>query len=97
MGKYIVVKFFTDLQDNKHPYGVGDVFPRAGLDVSDERLAELSGSNNRQGVPLIKLEPEPVKKAQPTADAPTAEPEPVKAEPVEGDAPAKPKRRRTRK
>ena len=52
---YRVVKFFTDLHDNDHPYNVGDPFPRSGVAVSEKRLAELSGSNNKQGVPLIAL------------------------------------------
>ena len=50
---YKAIKFFTDLQDNNHPYNVGDVFPRDGLEVTDARIAELSGSNNKQGEPLI--------------------------------------------
>ena len=54
-----VIKYFVDLQDNNHPYHVGDTFPRKGLEVTEERLAELSGSQNKQGVPLI----EKVKKA----------------------------------
>lgn len=48
-----VIKYFTDLQDNNHEYNEGDVFPREGKEVSEERLAELSTKNNRQGVPLI--------------------------------------------
>lgn len=52
---YKVIKHFTDLQDKNHPYNVGDIFPREGLEVKPERLAELAGSGNRQGVPLIKL------------------------------------------
>lgn len=52
---YEVIHYFTDLQDNKYPYNVGDVFPRDGLTVSKERLKELSGSNNKQNKPLIKL------------------------------------------
>lgn len=52
---YKVIKFFTDLQDNDRPYNVGDEFPHKGLTVSAERLAELAGSNNRQGEPLIVL------------------------------------------
>lgn len=56
---YKVVKHFTDLQDNNHPYNVGDVYPRKGVDVAPERIAELSGKNNKQGVALI----EEVKKA----------------------------------
>ena len=50
---YKVVKLFTDLQDNEYLYQPGDTFPRAGFEVSEERLAELSGYNNRRGIPLI--------------------------------------------
>ena len=49
-----VIKYFTDLQDNNHEYNEGDVFPREGKEVSEERLDELSTKNNRQGVPLIE-------------------------------------------
>lgn len=52
---YEVIHYFTDLQDNEYPYNVGDIFPRDGLTVSDERLKELSGSNNKQHKPLIKF------------------------------------------
>lgn len=54
MKKYEVICFFTDLRDYDHPYNVGDEFPRQGVTVSEERLAELSGDKNRQGRPLIK-------------------------------------------
>ena len=63
---YKVIKHFTDLQDKNHSYNVGDTFPRKGLKVTDERLAELAGSNNKHGVPLVKLV---VEEAQ-TEDAP---------------------------
>lgn len=53
---YKVIKFFTDLQDNDYPYDVGDVFPRPGVTVTDGRLAELAGSNNKQRQPLIVKE-----------------------------------------
>lgn len=49
-----VIKYFTDLQDNNHEYNEGDVFPRKGKEVSEERLTELSTKNNLQGVPLIE-------------------------------------------
>lgn len=52
---YEVIHYFTDLQDNEYPYNVGDIFPRNGLTVSEERLKELSGSNNKQHKPLIKF------------------------------------------
>ena len=51
---YRVIEYFTDLQDFNHPYKVGDTFPRLGLDVSKERIAELSTNKNRRKKPLIK-------------------------------------------
>ena len=52
---YKVNMFFTDLQDNRYAYKAGDVFPRNGLEVSDDRLNELSSNHNRRGIPLISL------------------------------------------
>lgn len=51
---YKVIAYFTDLKDNNHPYNVGDTFPRKGIEATEERLAELSGSNNKQSKPLIE-------------------------------------------
>ena len=48
-----VIKLFADLQDGNHVYNVGDEYPRKGLKVTDGRIAELAGSNNKQGTPLI--------------------------------------------
>lgn len=59
---YKVVKFFTDLHDNNYPYNVGDTFPRSGVTVTEGRLAELSGYDNKQGMPLIQLVEEAPKK-----------------------------------
>ncbi len=54
-----VIKYFTDLQDKGRPYNIGDTYPRDGLTVSEERITELSGSNNKQHTPLIeRIEPE---------------------------------------
>lgn len=58
---YKVVKAFHDLEDCTtvkggsicHYYSVGDTYPREGLEPSPERIAELAGRYNRQGVPLI--------------------------------------------
>lgn len=60
---YKVIKKFHDLQDARetkngkvyHEYNVGDVFPRDGMDASDDRIQELAGKDNKQGVPLIEL------------------------------------------
>ena len=51
---YRVIKSFTDLQDNNYAYYVGDTFPRNGVEVGAERIAELSSDKNLQGVPLIE-------------------------------------------
>ena len=53
---YRVIEYFTDLQDGGHEYNAGDVFPREGLTVSRDRLAELSGCENKQKRPLIAEE-----------------------------------------
>lgn len=52
---YKVIKYFTDLHDKDYPYNVGDSFPRDGVTVTEERLAELAGGDNKQGAPLIEL------------------------------------------
>ena len=54
---YKVIKYFIDLQDNNRAYNVGDIFPHvdASYPVSDNRLAELAGSENKRGIPLIQL------------------------------------------
>ena len=55
---YKVIKLLTDLHDNDYLYKVGDTFPRKGISVTEERIAELSGSDNKQHTPLIeKVEP----------------------------------------
>ena len=59
---YKVIKHFVDLKDKNRPYYVGDVFPREGNNVSAERLAELAGAENKQGVPLIEKVQEATKK-----------------------------------
>ncbi|HHQ6759041.1 TPA: Rho termination factor N-terminal domain-containing protein [Staphylococcus aureus] len=52
---YKVVEYFEDTQDNRRPYHEGDIYPRDGLEVSEERLAELSTTNNRRNLIAIKL------------------------------------------
>lgn len=55
---YRVIRHFTDLQDNGYSYLEGDIYPRDGLAVTKERIAELSGKNNKQKRPLIQKEKE---------------------------------------
>lgn len=52
---YKVIYSFTDLQDNNHPYKVGDNFPRLGLVVSDARLKQLSSETINVAKHLSKL------------------------------------------
>lgn len=51
---YEAIRYFIDLQDDNKAYEVGDVFPRKGLDVSEERLKELLSDENKQKTPVIK-------------------------------------------
>lgn len=50
---YTVINAFTDLQDGNTVYHTGELYPRKGASVTDERIAELSTSANRLGYPLI--------------------------------------------
>ena len=68
---FTVVKSFTDLQDGGYKYNKGDVYPREGLDVAPERIAQLSSAENLQGVALIK-ETAPLKVVE--EDKPAEEP-----------------------
>ena len=47
-------KTWVDLQDNNYEYKQGDPYPRQGLEVSEERIKELSGINNKLGEVLIQ-------------------------------------------
>lgn len=71
MMMYRAIKYFTDLQDNEYAYNVGDVYPRQGVVVSGERIAELASDKNKQRTPLIEAvdEPEAEAPAEDTAEA----------------------------
>lgn len=84
---YRVKRAFYDLQDSNHYYEAGDTFPRFGFIPTDRRIAELSGSDNRQGCALIEA-------VEATNKAPTPEPKEIPAEPVE--APKKGRRGRNK-
>lgn len=56
---YRVIEYFEDLQDNRQPYNVGDVFPKGDKKVTKERLNELATDKNRRRIPLIKKVEEP--------------------------------------
>ena len=73
---YEVIKYFTDAQDDGHPYNVGDAYPRKGLTVSEERIKELSTTSNKRGIVLIKEVKAKEGKADKTEKVETAEPKP---------------------
>lgn len=74
---YKALTYFKDMKDNMHTYNPGDIFPREGLSVSDERIAELASANNRRGKPVIALVKEKKKKVEETEVA-ESEPKPKK-------------------
>lgn len=62
---YKAIEYFTDLQDNNFAYNTGDIFPREGLEVSEERIAELASSKNKRHKPMIEAIPEDTAEAAP--------------------------------
>ena len=108
--KYRAIRYFKDAKDDNRAYKVGDVYPRPGLEVSEERLEQLRTNKNRRGVPMIEIveeeKPKP-KKAAAKQEAPEEldvtkktieEPEAVTTEadqaPEEKAEAPKPKRRK---
>lgn len=63
---YRAVEQFADLQDDKYIYEIGMIYPRKGLNPSDERIKELASSENKVGKPVIEFfaDPEPVKQEE---------------------------------
>lgn len=53
MIKYVTIVGFTDLQDSDYKYEPGMIYPRSGLDVSEERIEALASGLNLRGVRLI--------------------------------------------
>ncbi|HEY4601261.1 MAG TPA: hypothetical protein VIG73_08335 [Cerasibacillus sp.] len=52
---YVVIHDFKDLKDNNTIYIKGDIYPRrADAKVDDDRIKELSSTNNKIGKVLIK-------------------------------------------
>ena len=62
---YKVIKNFADLQDKEHVYLAGDTFPRKGVEVSAERIAELASAFNKRGEVLIEAVEEQKKAKEP--------------------------------
>lgn len=51
---YRVITTFADLQDGRHLYKPGDIFPRQGLTVDAARIASLASCDNATGKALLE-------------------------------------------
>ena len=82
--KYEVINGFVDLQDDNYKYSTGDEFPRAGVDVSKDRISELASSSNKCGIALIRSieTDEPVVAIEEKSDESVVEDENIADEPV---------------
>ncbi len=49
----IVKVDFTDLEDNRHVYMKGHVYPRKGYDPTDERIKYLASDENKRNEQMI--------------------------------------------
>lgn len=70
---YKSIATWIDLEDN-HLYRTGERFPHDGREISPERIAELSGTQNKAGFALIR--PLAIPNRETSADEPA---EPKKA------------------
>ena len=68
---YRAIIEWRDLEDN-HLYHRGDAYPHDGRKISEDRIAELSGTQNKAGFALI----EPL--AVPAEEIPVQKEEPAK-------------------
>lgn len=53
MAKYVVIKDFTDFQDDNHVYRTGDKYPRKGK-ATKKRVEELTTDKNKRKEVLIE-------------------------------------------
>lgn len=75
---YVVVKMFTDLQDENYEYHPGMIYPREGFKATQKRIKELSTKNNKRKEVFIaeleeRLEIQEPKKEQNSKEKPKKE------------------------
>lgn len=92
MMKYTVLSEFADLQDEKHVYGIGDVYPREGYTPTAERVDELCTGKNLLHKPLIQKVEDSTHEVEKTTEIEEQKPEEI-AEETETEE-EQPKRRR---
>lgn len=52
--KYKVIYPFLDLEDCKHFYNIGHIYPRGNMKPKKKRIEELSSKDNKIGAKLIE-------------------------------------------
>lgn len=52
--KYKVTKAFVDLNDNLYQYKAGEIYPRGGIELDEDRAKELATVENLSGQVLIE-------------------------------------------
>lgn len=57
---YKVIVPFADSCDDGYVYRTGDTYPREGYEPTSERVAELIGTANGRGFPVIEPAKDPV-------------------------------------
>lgn len=51
---YRAVTYFVDQLDGNHAYKPGDIFPRQGIEVSEERIKQLLNGDNNANLKCIE-------------------------------------------
>lgn len=51
--QYVAIKRFKDLDDEGTTYVAGNIYPRQGVKVPDNRFAELASDKNKRKEPVI--------------------------------------------
>lgn len=85
-----VIKSFADAQDNGHIYNVGDVFPRPGMKVDDDRIKWLLSVNEEHTTAYIAEEAP--KRGPSEAKEDTEEPDTAVVPPNKSEAKRKPRK-----
>ena len=67
-----VIAPFVDLEDGHHMYRKGDIYPREGLNVSEERIMQLLSTQNKAHKSFLERVAEPITEESSVVDAENA-------------------------
>lgn len=71
---FLVITPFVDLEDGHYMYRKGDIYPREGLNVSDERIMQLLSNQNKAHKSFLERVAEPITEKISVVDATTEQP-----------------------